>query len=116
MTRLILGLALAAAIGTTIGCANIRPVGPLAKYASPAGPKADKDKDKDKNAPPEPVTVPAPKPPPPVTLVYPDEVLPENPQASLQMLRRELEADTKSMPSPPVTAEVSRYKNGVKQN
>jgi len=28
----------------------------------------------------------------------------------------ELEADRKNMPARPVTAEISRYKNGVKQN
>jgi hypothetical protein len=111
MTRLILGLTLAA----TIGCTNIQPVGPLAgKWGNSSGAKGKAAKDKD--IPPEPVTVPAPKPPPPVTLVYPDEVLPENPQAALQKLMNELDADRKNMPAPPVTAEVSRYKNGVKQN
>ena len=110
MTRLIPLLVLAAAVG----CTGIQPVGPLAgKFGSPT-PKGKADKDKD--VPPEPVTVPAPKPTPPVNLVYPDEVLPENPEAAAQKLMSELEADRKNMPARPVTAEISRYKNGVKQN
>jgi hypothetical protein len=51
-----------------------------------------------------------------MNLIYPDEVSPENPQAAVQKLRNELESDGKNIPSPPMTAEVSRYKGGVKQN
>ena len=38
------------------------------------------------------------------------------PEAAAQKLMSELEADRKNMPARPVTAEISRYKNGVKQN
>jgi hypothetical protein len=55
------------------------------------------------------------KPTPPMNLIYPDEVSPENPQAAIQRLKNELEADQKSIPAAPLTAEVSRYKGGVKQ-
>jgi hypothetical protein len=114
MTRLLLlGMTMTAALG----CGTVQPAGPLAKMmgdkpilGKPAAkPKADKD------APPPPVTVPAVKPTPPLNLVYPDEVMPENPQAALQKLVNELDADKKSMPAAPMTAEVSRYKGGVKQ-
>jgi hypothetical protein len=114
MTRLLFGLGLAAAIG----CGTVQPVGPMAKMMGdkPIGAKAKAKTVKDKDAPPPPVTVPAVKPTPPLNLIYPDEVLPENPQASVQKLMNELEADRKSMPAAPMTAEVSRIKGGVKQN
>jgi len=108
MTRLVFfGLGLAVAIG----CTNIQPVGPLAGKIGGTKPNVDKDKD---TGPPV-VTVPAVKPTPPLTLVYPDEVLPDNPQAAAQKLMNELDADGKNIPPPPKTAEVSRYKGGVKQ-
>ena len=111
MTRLVFGLLLAAAIG----CGSVQPVGPMAKMMGdkPIGAKGKAAKDKD--VPPQPVTVPAVKPTPPLNLVYPDEVLPENPQAAAQKLHNELEADGKNIQVSP-TAEVSRYKGGVKQN
>jgi hypothetical protein len=110
MTRLILGLGLAFAIG----CTSIQPVGPLAgKMGGTSGAKGKADKDKDA---PLPVTIPAVKPTPPMTLIQPDEVMPDNPQAAAQKLQNELEADGKSITPPPKTAEVSRYKGGVKQD
>lgn len=110
MTRLLLALAL----GALIGCTGIRPVGPLA--GSGLGPKAGKAKgDKDKDEPPEPVTVPAPKPTPPLNTTGPEDVSPENPNLAIRKLQQELEADKKTVPSAPKTVEVSRYKNGVKQ-
>ena len=115
MTRLIFGLCLVA----TIGCGSVQPVGPMAKMLGdkPIGGNGKADKAKaDKDAPPPPVTVPAVKPTPPLNLIYPDEVLSENPQASVQKLVNELDADRKSIPAAPMTAEVSRYKGGVKQN
>jgi hypothetical protein len=113
MTRLILGLLLSSAIG----CSGMQPVGPFADKlgSSPIKPKGKPGKDTDKDAPPPPVTVPAVKPTPPLNLIYPDEVLPENPQEAVYRLMSELEADRKSMPAPPRTAEVSHYKGGVKQ-
>jgi hypothetical protein len=107
--RFILGIGLA----TAIGCTSVQPAGPFANKmgSSPAKSKPAKDKD----SPLPPVTVPAVKPTPPLNLIYPDEVSAENPQASIQKLRNELETDGKNIPSPPMTAEVSRYKGGVKQ-
>jgi hypothetical protein len=109
MTRTLCGLCLAAAIG----CTSVQPIGPFANKMG-GSPKAKEAKDKDN--PPLPVSVPAVKPTPPMNLIYPDEVSPENPQAAIQKLKNELETDGKNIPSPPLTAEVSRYKGGVKQN
>ena len=61
------------------------------------------------------MTVPAVKPTPPLNIIYPDEVSPENFQTSIQKLKNELETDRKNIPAAPLTAEVSRYKGGVKQ-
>jgi hypothetical protein len=110
MTRIVLALGLAIAMG----CKGVEPIGPFAKMmgASPTKLKPVKEKD----ASPAPVTVPAAKPTPPMNLIYPDEVSPENPQGAIQRLKNELDADQKSIPAAPVTAEVSRYKGGVKQN
>ncbi|MBA4190858.1 MAG: hypothetical protein C0467_22960 [Planctomycetaceae bacterium] len=111
MTRLLLVLAL----GTLVGCTNIYPAGPLAK--SGFGPKMGKDKgDKEKEEPPEPVTVPAVKPTPPLNTTGPEDVTPEDPNFAIRKLQQELEADKKTIPTAPKTAEVSRYKNGVKVN
>jgi hypothetical protein len=110
MTRIILGICLAAAMG----CTGVQPVGPFAnKMGSLSGPKGKAAKETD--SPPPPVTIPAVKPTPPMNLIYPDEVSPENPQASIQKLKNELESDQKNIPTAPRTAEVSRYKGGVKQ-
>jgi hypothetical protein len=111
MTRVVLGICLTVALG----CNSVEPIGPFAKMGGPA-PKGKAASARDKDAPPPPVTVPAVKPTPPMNLIYPDEVSPENPQASIQKLKNELEADGKSIPAAPMTAEVSRYKGGVKQN
>jgi hypothetical protein len=111
MTRIICGICLAAAIG----CTNVQPIGPFANNMG-GSPKAKGKEAKNKDDLPAPVTVPAVKPTPPMNLIYPDEVSPENPQAAVQKLRNELESDGKNIPSPPMTAEVSRYKGGVKQN
>ena len=115
MKALTLGLFVIA----VIGCKGVEPVGPLAKMwgtdAPKSPPKAAKEKDA-KDMPPKPVTVPAVKPTPPLNYIYPDEVTPENLQESVQKLKTELDAEGKSIPSPPVTAEVSYIKGGVKQN
>jgi hypothetical protein len=108
MIRIILGLGLLFAIG----CKGVEAVGPFANKMQPA--KGNSKKENDSPSPP--VTVPAVKPTPPMNLIYPDEVSPENPQASIQKLKNELESDQKNIPTPPLTAEVSRYKGGVKQN
>lgn len=110
MTRIVLGLGLAFALG----CQGVEPIGPFAKMMGPSPVKAKAVKNKDFS--PAPVSVPAVKPTPPMNLIYPDEVSPENPQGAIQRLKNELDADQKSIPAAPVTAEVSRYKGGVKQN
>ena len=110
MTRFILGIGLALAIG----CTSVQPVGPFAnKMGGTSGMKTKTAKDTD--SPPPPVTVPAVKPTPPLNLIYPEEVSIENPQATIQKLKNELETDGKNITAPPMTAEVSRYKGGVKQ-
>jgi hypothetical protein len=87
-----------------VGCMNITPLGPMAKVM-PAKPKpAD---------PSEPQIVPAPKPVPPASLIQPSDVTDDNPNAAVQKLLSELEADRKTMPANK-TAEVSRIKGGVK--
>lgn len=109
-----LGLCLCA----IVGCKGVEPVGPLAGLwdAKSSRPPAKTAKEKsEKDAPPKPITVPAVKPTPPLNFIYPDEVLPDNPQESVQKLKNELEAESKNIPTPPVTAEVSHYKGGVKQ-
>jgi len=106
-------IALALALACLIGCKGVEPIGPFAKMKGTSAPKGKLAKEKD--SPPPPVTVPAVKPTPPMNLIYPDEVSPENPQAAIQRLKNELEADQKSIPAAPLTAEVSRYKGGVKQ-
>jgi len=109
MTRILFGTALAAAIGCIgIGCTGIQPVGPMAKVFD------TNEKSKDAT-PTQPVTIPAPKPTPPLSIVTPDEV-DRDPYVAAQKLTTEFEADRKSMPSAPQTAEVSVYKGGVKQN
>ncbi len=110
MTRLLLALAL----GGLIGCTGIYPAGPLAK--SGFGPKAGKSKDgKDRDEPQEPITVPALKPTPPLNTTGPEDVTAEDPNFAIKKLQQELESDKKTIPTPPKTVEVSRYKNGVKQ-
>jgi hypothetical protein len=110
MMRILLALGLAIAIG----CKGVEPLGPFAKMKGTSAPTAKATKEQETPRPP--VTVPAVKPSPPMNLIYPDEVSPENPQAAVQRLKNELEADQKSIPAAPVTAEISRYKGGVKQN
>ena len=113
MTRFLLGVALA----TAIGCTGIQRVGPLAGKSggSSLSKSAGKDLDKDFDEPPGPVTVAAPKPPAPTTFVTSDEVTPDNPQVTVAKLRSELEADGKNT-APPWTAAISRLKNGVPQD
>jgi hypothetical protein len=100
--------ALAAILLTGFGCTNIQPVGPLAKHKhAPAAKDADI---------PEPPAATAQKPVPPAVTIVPGEVNSDNAGTAAQKLAKELEYDWKSMPPPPKTAEISRYKNGVKQN
>ena len=113
MTRLLCGMILSAAV---VGCTGFQPVGPLAKPGHAPGKSVGKtDKPKDTDLPPEPITVPAVKPTPPVNWVDPTDVS-IDPHGSAEKLMREYEADQKTILSAPKTAEISRYKGGVKQN
>ena len=100
------------ALGTLalVGCAGIHPVGPMAKIMPQPKPKAQP-------APPAEAVakVPAVKPTPPTMYVTPDEVTVDNPYVAATKLTSELAADSKAVPNAPVTAEISRYKGGVKQ-
>lgn len=109
MMRFSCGLLLMVAV---IGCSGIQPVGPLAKNggSSSANPKLNAD-----GTPPDPVIIPSPTPTPPKCLVRPEEVNADNAAQIQQQLKAELEADRKTMPSVPVTAEVSEYKGSLKQ-
>ena len=90
-----------------LGCTNLHPIGPLARGKSHA-PTLEKDA-------PEPVTIAAPKPVPPAMLIVPGEVTSDNSSSATQKLANEFEYDWKTIPPPSKTAEVSRYKGGVKQ-
>lgn len=105
MRTLLFGLVLL----TGVGC-NVTPVGPLAKWrGAPKGaPLPGKDD------PPDPVTVQAPRPVPPAKLIDPEEVTAANAAAAKLTLQKEIDADNRTMPAAPKTAEVSRYKDGVK--
>jgi hypothetical protein len=101
-------LLLASILLAGLGCTNIQPIGPLAKgkKAPPTGKELVEREAK---------TVAAPKPTPPAILIEPNEVTAENAAAAAQKIANEIDYDTKSMPAPSKTAEVSRYKDGVKQ-
>lgn len=104
MTRFLCGLALASAMG----CSGFQLVGPLAKHYAPKQaltPEAVSV---------EPVTVPAVKPTPPLSIVSPSDVE-RDPYLAAQKLTTEFETDRSSISKAPMTAEVSRYKGGVKQ-
>jgi hypothetical protein len=104
MSRLIPALLLAAGLG----CTSIQPAGPLAGRLGV--PPAGKDFD---DLPP-PVKVPTPKPTPPANLVDPAEVASGDPYAAAKKLMAEYEADRKTMPKAPVTAEVSHIPGRLK--
>ena len=110
MKTLLFGLALVAAAG----CMSARPVGPLAKVMKPA--KAPAPSPEATATAPEPDAAPARRPTPPAILITEAEVSPTNPSAAAEKLMSEFEYDRKSALPAPRTAEVSRYKGGVKQN
>jgi hypothetical protein len=68
-------------------------------------------KDLDMSA--EPITIPAVKPTPPENWVDQSDVS-SDPYAAAAKLARELEADQKTIPTVPRTAEISRLKNVAK--
>jgi len=102
MRTLLLALPLIAGLG----CTNMQPVGLLSK-SKPAA-KVDPD------IPPPPSESTVRKPVPPAMLIVPGEVNSDNASAAAQKLANEFEYDWKTLPPPPKTAEVSRFKNGVK--
>ena len=106
MKKLLLGMMMLAGVG----CTNVQPIGPLAKRMGGPRPAANKDPD-----PAEPVTVPAPRQTPPAALIEPGEVTADSAAAAVQKLTNELDYDAKTLPPPSKTAEISRYKGGVKQ-
>jgi hypothetical protein len=109
MIRFAFGLVLMTAV---IGCTGIQPVGPFAKnFSSPGSTDAKQEKDL---TPPDPVMVPAPTPTPPKCLVKAEDVNADNAAFIQQQLKAEFDADQKSMPSVPVTVEISEYKNGIR--
>jgi hypothetical protein len=91
------------------GCMNVTPIGPLAKHHGP--PKEAPLPGQD--APPE-IVASVPRPVPPAKLIEPEEVTATTAPAAAQKLLNEFDADRRSMPAPPKTAEVSQYKGGVK--
>jgi hypothetical protein len=105
-------LLLALATLALVGC-GIHPVGPLANHLPGGGTEKAKPLPE---APVEPLAkAPAIKPTPPTMYVTPGDVSVDNPYIAANKLTSELGVDSKSSPNVPVTAEVSRYKGGVKQ-
>lgn len=104
-------LAIALLLAGSLGCVNVQPVGPMVKVF---GEKPLFSTKKTTSVPGGEVLPPAPKPIPPAELVHPDDVTREDPQSVTRKLQTEFEADRKTMPTPPRTAEISIYKNGQK--
>ena len=83
--------------------------GPLAKHPHP--PAAPKDPD----IPEPPSSVTAQRLTPPAMLIEAGDVNADNADTAARKLANEFEYDWKTLPAPSKTAEVSRYKGGVKQ-
>ena len=95
-----------------LGCTNVQPIGPLAKHShkKPSTPE-------DPDIPPPPSSMAtAQKLVPPAMLIVPGEVDSDSAAAAAQKLTNEFEYDYKTLPPPSRTAEISRYKGGVKVN
>lgn len=115
MKRVAFGLVLMAG---AVGCVNVQPVGPMAKIMGkpPArGVKGGVPAGAEKGVPAQPPAAPAPRPAAPTELSIPDEVSAETAQEEAKRLLAEIEQDRKATPEASRTAEVSRYKRGVKQ-
>jgi hypothetical protein len=111
MKRLLFGLVLLGGLG----CTGVQPVGPLAKSFDPGAPKAEPGAAADNDSKTEPpVASAASRPVPPARLIEPDEVTADTAAVAAQKLLNEYEADRRTMPAPPKTAEVSVYKKGEK--
>jgi hypothetical protein len=109
MKQLLFGLVLLGGLG----CTGVQPVGPLAKSFDHGAPKAEPGDpaDKDSKAEP-PLASSAPRLVPPARLIEPDDVTADTASVAAQKLLNEYEADRRTMPAPPRTAEVSVYKKG----
>lgn len=105
-------LALATILLAGLGCTNVQPLGPLAKH-KPAGKPAEQDPD---IPPPPSASSTAQRLVPPAMTIEAGEVTADTAEAAVRKLTNEIEYDYKTLPPPPKTAEVSRYKNGVKVN
>jgi hypothetical protein len=99
-----------------VGCSNLKPVGvlsketPLTQQGQPL-PNAPNTP----NTPTVPARPPMVRPTPPTMNVTPNDVDPNNPYIAAGKLSAEVEIDSKSTVNVPVTAEISRYKDGVRQ-
>lgn len=102
-------LVLATILLAGFGCTNMQPVGPLAKPAQQTAPT-------DPDIPPPPSASTAQKLVPPAMLIEAGDVNADTADAAARKLANEFEYDWKTLPPPSKTAEVSRYKNGVKVN
>lgn len=95
----------------SLGCVTVQPVGPMAKMLGPEPlfvPKKSANPSDGGNLP------TASQPIPPAEFVRPEDVEREDPQSVARKLQSEFEADRKTMPTPPRTAEISIYKKGQK--
>lgn len=94
-----------------MGCVTVQPVGPMAKMLGPEPlfvPKKSANPSEGGNPP------TTSKPIPPAEFIRPEDVEREDPQSVARKLQSEFEADRKTMPTPPRTAEISIYQNGQK--
>src|SRR5207248_1413622 len=100
MRPLLLALAFAGMVGI-VGCSGLQPVGPFAKQQplTKQGQPLPGTQDA--------VTVPAVRPTPPAFFVDPGDVNANTVNASIEAFNAELSADTKSIPTGPVTVETS---------
>ena len=115
MKTFITGLISAAALGTSVGCMHVQPIGPLADSfgGTPGRPPAKRTAEgavvqelaPDMAA--GPLMRPAPPPPLPAMLVTPGDVTEGNHRDVTRRLLDEMEADRNAMAEMPAYAEVS---------
>lgn len=97
-------LILGALFAASVGCASIRPIGPLAQMQglTPDGKTPEHT--------PEPIVREGPRPTTPAVYVTPSEVTTTNVDEALKRLNQELETDRRTMEAMPRYAEVSKLK------
>jgi YD repeat-containing protein len=93
-----------------IGCNSVKPVGILSKEPPPLAQQGKPLPTGTEQARP-----PTIRPTPPTTTVTPEQVDPANPYIAAGRLTAEVDADSRSLNTAPVTAEVSRIRGGVRQ-